>query len=191
MSFKLKKITGNQLFTPAILLLSVLIGFYISSIDLVEKNYSFSFILAMGGIILILKTFVTIFGSLEINLKDKKSLLSTILIILGIIQFYLGFLAINFLRVDKFPQNTVTLLLAAQIIFSTTTFLTKNLTLLRFSLFTNLLLILSSTSLYFKLFVESPDLFILLQQFIAYIVLITQLIELFLTMGFYSKNRVE
>jgi len=191
MSFKLKKITGNQLFTPAILLLSVLIGFYISSIDLVEKNYSFSFILAMGGIILILKTFVTIFGSLEINLKDKKSLLSATLIILGIIQFYLGFLAINFLRVDKFPQNTVALLLAAQIIFSITTFLTKNLTLLRFSLFTNLLLILSGSSLYFKLFVESPDLFILLQQFIAYIVLITQLIELFLTMGFYSKNRVE
>lgn len=189
MSFKLKKITGNQLFTPSILLFTILVGFYISSIDLVEKTYNFSFILAASGVVLILKTFITIFGSLESNLKAKKGLLSATLLILAAIQFYLGFLAVDFLTVDKFPQNTVAIILTAEIIFAVTVFLTKNVGLLKFSLVVIFLLAVSTASLYFKWFEKNPDLFILSQQLIAYIVIICQVIELFLSMNFYTEHR--
>lgn len=191
MSFKFKKITGNNLFTPTILLLTVLVGFYISTIDLVEKTYNFSFILVISSIILILKTFITIFGALEWSLKSKKSFLPSVFVIFAAIQFYLGFLAIDFLTVDKFPQNTVAMILVAEIIFVATTFLSKNTTLLRFSLFNILLLLICSYGLYFKWFEKSIDLFILSQQFIAYIVVICQLVEVFLAMSFYTSRRQE
>lgn len=189
MSLKLKKITGNQLFTPTILLLAILLGFYTSSIDLVEKTYNFSFIIAVSSTILILKTFTAVFGSIEHNLKNKKNLLPASLLILALIQFYLGFLAIDFLTVDKFPLNSVGIILTAEIIFAITAFLTKNTSILKSSLIIILILSIATSSLYFKWFDKNIDLFILSQQFIAYLILIFQLIELFLCMSFYGKNK--
>lgn len=189
MSLNLKKISGNQLFTPTILLLAIILGFYTSSIDLVEKTYNFSFIIAISSTILILKTFTAVFGNIEDNLKNKKNLLPASLLVLALIQFYLGFLAIDFLTVDKFPLNSVGIILTAEIIFAITAFLTKNTSVLKFSLVIILILSVATSSLYFKWFDRNIDLFILSQQFIAYIILIFQLIELFLCMSFYGKHK--
>jgi len=189
MSFKLKKITGNQLFTPSLLLGILLVSFYISSIDLVEKTYNYGFILAVSGVVLVLKTYIALFGSLETNLKAKKGILAATLLLLGVVQFYLGFVSVDFLTIDKFPQNTVSVVLAAEVVFAVTLFLTKNVNLLKFSLVFIFLLFISTVSLYFKWFEKSPDLFILSQQLIAYIVIIGQTIGLFMTMNFYSEHR--
>jgi hypothetical protein len=185
MSVYLPKIKGNNLFTPTILIFALLSVFYISTLDFAEKSYNYSFIFASSILLLLFKVLVTSFGNIQAELQNKKWVLIGSNIILFLIQILLAILAIQLLTENKYPQATLQWILISNIAFFVQTFLGKLSTPLKLTVIAIIVYLISYIFLYFKVFENIPERFILLQQTISYIVLLAEAILFFASVEFY------
>ncbi|MEI6728281.1 MAG: hypothetical protein WCK98_01430 [bacterium] len=185
MSIFLPRIKGNNLFTPTILIFGLLSVFYVSSLDFAEKSYNYSFIFATSILLLLFKVLVTSFGNIETELKNKKWFLVGSNIILLLIQVFLAILAIQLLTENKYPQSTLLWILISNLGFFVQTFLGKLNTPLKLAIVSIVIYSISFVFLYFKLFENTPERFILLQQTISYISLIVEACLFFASIEYY------
>jgi hypothetical protein len=185
MSVFLPRIKGNNLFTPTILIFALLSVFYISTLDFAEKSYNYSFIFASSILLLLFKVLVTSFGNIETELKNKKWFLIASNIILLLIQLFLAIVAIQLLTENKYPQNTLLWILISNLVFFVQTFLGKLATPLKLTVVTIVIYAISFVLLYFKVFENTPERFILLQQTISYIALIVEACLFFASVEYY------
>ncbi len=125
MSFKLAKINGNQLFTPAILIFSIIVTILLTKQEFKDTYNTYSQVLAVATLGLYLKAFTLAFANLEINLSKKKWLLAGVSLLLGIGQFWTGWLGINYLTLDSYPRDAIGFMLIANLLFSLDMLLNK------------------------------------------------------------------
>jgi len=188
MSFKWPKINGNQLFTPVAALYLLAVGYFVSTLEFIEKNYNYSYILGFATVVLFLKVLVLTFGTIEETLKNKKWFFVAIFLILAVAQIWLGIIAIKYLTINTYPNITIQWMLIANLIFVVQAFLSKNISILRFGFPALILYSGMFVALYFKLFDTEAEKFILLQQIVAYITLLTELVLLFLSSRAYIQS---
>jgi len=188
MSFKWPKINGNQLFTPVAALYLLAVGYFVSTLEFIEKNYNYSYILGFATVVLFLKVLVLTFGTIEETLKNKKWYFVAIFLILAVAQIWLGIIAIKYLTINTYPNITIQWMLIANLIFVVQAFLSKNISILRFGFPALILYSGMFVALYFKLFDTEAEKFILLQQIVAYITLLTELVLLFLSSRAYIQS---
>jgi hypothetical protein len=188
MSLILPKINSNQLFTPSILIFLLAICYQFSSLDLVEKTYLYSYILTASIIIMCLKIFIITFGNIENHLKTKKPYFVGTDLILSGCQLIMGFLAVEHLTIDKYPQTTFGWLVLSNIIFCLQIFLGRIPKIINFGLISVAIYITSFFALYFKLFEKSPENFLFMQQSVSYLAIILELIMFFVVTNFFVKK---
>jgi len=188
MSFKWPKINGNQLFTPVAALYLLAVGYFVSTLEFIEKNYNYSYILGFATVVLFLKVLVLTFGTIEETLKNKKWFFVAIFLILAVAQIWLGIIAIKYLTINTYPNITIQWMLIANLIFVVQAFLSKNISILRFGFPALILYSGMFVALYFKLFDTEAEKFILLQLIVAYITLLTELVLLFLSSRAYIQS---
>lgn len=185
MSVFLPKIKGNNLFTPTIVVFALLSVYFVSTLDFAEKSYSYSFIFASAVLLLLFKVVVTSFGNIEVELKNKKWFLIGSNIILLLIQLFLAILAIELLTENKYPQSTLLWIMVSNLAFFVQTFLGRIGTPLKLTVIAIIIYLISFVLLYFKVFENTPERFILLQQTISYIALIVEGCLFFASVEFY------
>lgn len=190
MPFTLPRINKNQSFTPSILIFLLIICYHFSSLDLVEKNYWYSYILTVSVIILCLKVFVITFGNLENHLKTKKYYFVGTDLILASSQLIMGFLAVDHLTNEKYPQITFWWLILSNLVFCLQAFLAKVPNCTRLLLFSMITYILCFLALYFKFLENNTESFLFMQQSVSYISIALELTMFFVTTNFFvsSKN---
>jgi hypothetical protein len=185
MPFKLPKVNGNTLYSPAIMIFAIIIGYQIANSDFVEKNYSFAYLLVVAGVVLFLKVFTLTFASLEKSLWDKKTFLAGAFLILAIAQFWFGFLGVDHLTRSTFPDATIQWFLFSNILFAVEIFLSKTLKSIRLNLFIIAIYTIALFGLTFKWFSGDIQGFIIFQQVIGYFSIISELTMFFIGLNFF------
>ena len=123
MLFRLPKINKNQLFAPFILSFILVLSFFVSTREFKDNANIYSLIIAIANILLFLKAFIITFGNLEDALEKKKWFLVGFNLVLVSAQFWISWLAINFLVIDSYPQVSIGLMIIANLGFTLQSFL--------------------------------------------------------------------
>lgn len=187
MSFKLPKIYNNNLFVPAVLIYSLLVVMFISNLNYKETSYSYSYLLGASSVLILLKIFVTTFGSLSQSLQKEKSIIAMTQLLLFCTQVAFVWLGANHLTRYSYPEPTVRFFLLCNLLFFVQIFLAKipkTVTLAVFSLATYSVFVVF---LYWRLFSDNTQLFILMLQASGYFSVFVELLQLLVVSRFYTR----
>ncbi len=186
------KISGNQLFTPAILI-SIFALTYIISIQEFKDSYNtYSIILATAISFFLLKTFIISFATIEKTLINKKWFFLGFNLIAAFAQTWVCWLALRELTINSYPVYTVGGLLIASLGFYLQAFINKVPGLLKmcitgFLVYTIVFVLLLTTA--FDAFVGNNLLLLVFQQTTGYMSLGIETILLFqVARQFINKN---
>lgn len=190
MFFKwLNQLNVNQFFAPTSLIILISTSFYYSTLDFPEKSYNYSYMIAAACLFALYKTFLLSFSQLEKKILAKKWFLLAINFILAIIQFLATFLAIRYLTESTFHQDSVQLLLLTNITFYIQVFFTNFKHFLGLAVITIAVYTICFVALYFKFLEKDSIRFILMQQTIGVLVLITEIINFLVTTRNLTQNQ--
>jgi hypothetical protein len=185
-----KSVRSNHLFTPFALLLVISGSYYFLNLNFIEKNYAYSYLVALTGIVFIFKTLVLTFGEVEENKRKFKWFLIGVQLILAGVSIYLSFLAINYLtNKDTYPQVSVGYLFFAEGIYAIQLFLAKIKGFLPITLATFVVYSCAYIALYNKLFVAENERFLLMQQAVSIFILTIGIVHLFAVLKIYIDHK--
>lgn len=177
--FQLIKTNKNKLFTPSLLIFLTILIYFFSTQNFLEKNYQYAYILGITGVFLAVKIFFLAFLQVEKYTSQQKWI--SLVIDLILVGFGWGFClaGVNHLSQNKFPDITLWFFFLANLSFLSQLFLARlikpQISFWIILIYTTFILILNR-----KWFINGDQ--ILTQQFIAYSVLILEIIVfLFIT----------
>jgi hypothetical protein len=121
-------ILKNQLFTPTILLVIFFATYIVYIVPLSDRSNFYQYLFASSAIAFFIKIAIYLFNNLEVNIKNRKSVLFLILNIVFTILISVNILnAVYFQTQSSFPEEVVKYFLISWALFFIQTIFNQNL----------------------------------------------------------------
>jgi hypothetical protein len=173
MTIKWPTINGNQLFTPTLLIFLAVIAIQLSNLQLLSGNLAYPYVFAAAVFVIFTRIFVSTFIFVEDAVTKKKPIVLAINILLTGVELATTYFAIAHLTVDTYPDITVWLLAGTQLAFAVSqVFTTRHLT--RSTGINLAIYAIFSTLFYFRAFDNDAERLLLLQQSVAWAILVLE-----------------
>ena len=172
-----KLFKNKEFFSAGLLIFVVFATYQIAWFSLSFKNNfdKYSIILALGGLFLLLKSFIYNFNAIQEVTKLGKSFLLVLDISFFAAQIWLVFAGVQYLTTSGYPAITLMCFAFASTIFYFQTFLLPKRQLGKISLFVTIFYWLSAALLYQSEWVNySPQIFILSLYFFSLVIFISE-----------------
>ena len=155
-------------FTPTALIIVFLLSYFLVGLTF-KADFLYFYTLTIAGSFLCLKSYILAFGIAEKSINDKKENILLSGLVLGLAQVVLAMIGIRQLTDTTYPFDTVQWYLIASLIFSISTFLARLDSSIKYGILATIIYTISLGLLFFKVFDDNSNAFLIMLNAIGYI----------------------